>query len=86
MSHSIKISPALITCLFYAFFTSMVAPFAGFFASGMKRAYNIKDFSNSLPGHGGFLDRFDCTTFTTIFMYGMLARGLYKEELAINDV
>jgi CDP-diglyceride synthetase len=37
-----------------------VAPFGGFFASGFKRAFNIKDFGHSIPGHGGMTDRMDC--------------------------
>ena len=37
-----SISPALIACLLFAVFVSLISPFAGFLASGMKRAYNIK--------------------------------------------
>jgi len=43
-----------------ACFASLVAPFGGFFASGFKRAFNIKDFGDSIPGHGGMTDRMDC--------------------------
>jgi phosphatidate cytidylyltransferase len=43
-----------------ATFASLVAPFGGFFASGFKRAFNIKDFGDSIPGHGGVTDRMDC--------------------------
>ena len=35
-----------------AFFASTVAPFGGFFASAIKRAYGLKDFANWIPGHG----------------------------------
>lgn len=43
-----------------SFFASLVAPFGGFFASGFKRAFDIKDFGHSIPGHGGMTDRMDC--------------------------
>src|SRR5260370_25045740 len=46
--------------LFMACFASLVAPFGGFFASGFKRAFNLKDFGDSIPGHGGMTDRMDC--------------------------
>lgn len=56
-----------------ALFASGVAPFGGFFASGLKRAFKIKDFGDSIPGHGGFLDRFDCHLMMSTFVYVYLA-------------
>ncbi len=41
-------------------FASLIAPFGGFFASGLKRAFKVKDFDSLIPGHGGAMDRFDC--------------------------
>ena len=43
-----------------AMFASIIAPFGGFFASGFKRGFKIKDFGDSIPGHGGMTDRMDC--------------------------
>ncbi len=52
-----------------ALFASLVAPFGGFWASALKRACNIKDFNNLIPGHGGFMDRLDCQFIMVSFVY-----------------
>ncbi|MCD6578818.1 phosphatidate cytidylyltransferase [bacterium] len=41
----------------------ITAQFGDLFESFFKRYLNIKDFSNILGGHGGFLDRFDSILF-----------------------
>ncbi len=50
-------------------FASLIAPFGGFFASGFKRAFKIKDFGSLIPGHGGLVDRMDCQILMGMFVY-----------------
>ena len=41
-------------------------------ASAVKRNYNIKDFGNVIPGHGGIMDRFDSMIFVAPVLYFLL--------------
>jgi len=56
-----------------AIFSSLIAPFAGFLASVIKRAYGRKDFGTLLPGHGGVVDRLDCQLILAPFVYFYLS-------------
>ena len=49
---------------------SIVSQFGDLIASTVKRQYDIKDYGNLFPGHGGILDRFDGVMLTapTLFM------------------
>ncbi|KAJ3632120.1 hypothetical protein Zmor_022078 [Zophobas morio] len=62
-----------------AAFGSVIAPFGGFFASGFKRAFGLKDFGDLIPGHGGVMDRFDCQllmlTFVNVYYSSFIATG-----------
>ncbi|CAH8821314.1 unnamed protein product [Trichobilharzia szidati] len=60
--------PFLQHCLIISIYTSVVGPFGGFFASGFKRAFKIKDFGDLFPGHGGVVDRFDCQVLIGTFV------------------
>lgn len=64
-------------------FSSSLAPLGGFFASGFKRAIKIKDFSDTIPGHGGFTDRMDCQILTGIFTYVWLSNFVYNNKLVM---
>lgn len=65
----IDLSPAQIHSAVIALFAAVIAPFGGFFASGLKRGLKIKDFSDSIPGHGGVADRFDCHIIISVFTF-----------------
>lgn len=65
---SITTYPFVLHTISLSLFGSIIAPFGGFFASGFKRAFKVKDFGSAIPGHGGILDRFDCQIFMTTFV------------------
>ncbi|CAH0393655.1 unnamed protein product [Bemisia tabaci] len=69
---SIHMYPFVLHSLSLSLFSSVIGPFGGFFASGFKRAFKIKDFGDVIPGHGGIMDRFDCqylmATFVNVYI------------------
>lgn len=64
-----------------ATFASLIAPFGGFFASGLKRAFKVKDFGDTIPGHGGIVDRMDCQ-----FLMGFFSYLYYDTFVATHSV
>ena len=69
-----KLNINIFVLILITLLLSIMGQFGDLFFSSIKRSFNIKDFSNLIPGHGGILDRLDSLIFislTYILFMGM---------------
>lgn len=59
----------IIQSIYFGFGISTFAFLGDLSASYIKRKFEVKDYSSLLPGHGGFLDRFDSLIFSGSAIY-----------------
>lgn len=82
----VHLYPFVLHSLALSLFSSVLGPFGGFFASGFKRAFKVKDFSDVIPGHGGLVDRFDCqflmAAFTNVYISSFIRGPSYSKLLS----
>uniref|UniRef100_A0A7S0R2F3 Phosphatidate cytidylyltransferase n=1 Tax=Chlamydomonas leiostraca TaxID=1034604 RepID=A0A7S0R2F3_9CHLO len=83
---SITAMPIQLHAMVLSVFASVIAPFGGFCASGFKRAFKMKDFGDTIPGHGGVTDRFDCQVMMAIFSYTYYWTYISAAEPNLGDV
>lgn len=84
--NSINVKVIHLDSLCIALFSSLLAPFGGFLASLYKRILKIKDFSDTIPGHGGITDRMDCQILAGIFAYVWISTFDFSDIGKYNKV
>eukprot|EP00301_Raphidiophrys_heterophryoidea_P026656 c9255_g1_i1.p1 GENE.c9255_g1_i1~~c9255_g1_i1.p1 ORF type:complete len:154 (-),score=34.34 c9255_g1_i1:158-619(-) len=83
---SVVMRPVQLHAMVLALFASLLGPFGGFFASGIKRVLKKKDFGDIIPGHGGVTDRFDCQILMAAFVFFYHRAFLYTRPVTAAHV
>lgn len=86
IDRTFQIAPIQFHILVFATFASLIAPFGGFFASGLKRTFKVKDFGESIPGHGGITDRMDCQFIMGLFSFMYYHSFIAVRKASVGDV
>lgn len=61
-----KLNINIFVLILITLLLSIIGQLGDLFFSSIKRSFNIKDFSNLIPGHGGILDRLDSLIFISL--------------------
>lgn len=59
--------------ILFGLFAGIGAAFGDLIGSMLKRSFGVKDSGNMLPGHGGFIDRFDGLYISIVFTFAYLS-------------
>ena len=78
--YAIPIRTIILHSFAMGMFASLLAPLGGLFASAFKRSIKIKDFADTIPGHGGLTDRMDCQLLNGIFVAVWLYQFVFFDE------
>ena len=66
------LSVSYLSLVLMGLFCTVISIIGDLAFSFVKRCFQIKDYGSIIPGHGGFLDRFDSVIFVAPFLYYFL--------------